>query len=290
MGDACAPSRTPNVESDVQGLANFLSEGWVVTATDYAGLGTRGTEEYLVGKAEAHDVLNSVRAARQMVGVNAGSTMAVWGHSQGGQAALWTGALRNYAPELNVIAAAAAAPAAELPVLINHEWNTIAGSLIASEVLVAFPSAYPGLNVNTVSSWSSGTIADAANKCIEAGLADLAVSHFFGEHMLLSKDPLTVPSWATALTNSIPPSPTIPTYLSQGLNDPLVLPGSNGYFVTQACSAGSPLDALFIGDLGHMKAGHASAPSVFTWLQQRFAGLPLQSTCETTLPIAPLSK
>ena len=289
MGDSCAPSRTPNVESDIQGLSNFLNAGWVVTATDYAGLGTRGTEEYLIGQAEAHDVLNSVRAARQMSGVNASTKVSVWGHSQGGQAALWTAALRDYAPELNVVAAAAAAPAAELPVLINHQWNSLAGSLIASEVLVAFPVAYPGLSVAEVSSWSPGNIADAANKCIQTGLIDLAVGHFFGERTLLSKNPLTVSSWAAALAKSIPPYPTIPTYLSQGTADPLVLPGSNAQFVSHACASGSPLDALFIGDLGHMKAGSASAPSVFTWLQQRFAGVPLQSTCGTLLPVAPLT-
>ena len=290
MAPSCAPSRTPNVESDVQGLANFLSAGWVVTATDYAGLGTRGTEEYLVGDAEAHDVLNSVRAAQQIPAADAGNTMAVWGHSQGGQAALWTAAERAYAPELHVIAVATAAPATELPILINREWNSVAGSLIASEVLVSFPAAYPGLHDASISSHSSEEITATANKCIEAGFIDLAVSHFFGESSLLSSNPLNTPAWAAALTANVPPPPTIPAYLVQGTDDPLVLPGSNATFLNNACAAGSTIQGVFIGSLGHMKAGNAAAPSVFTWLQQRFAGLPAPTSCGTLLPVPPLDR
>ena len=71
------------------GLADFLASGWVVAASDYAGLGTPCTEQYLMGAAKAHDIYNSVRAARQIPLADAGTTVALWGHSQGGQAAPW---------------------------------------------------------------------------------------------------------------------------------------------------------------------------------------------------------
>lgn len=41
LGVDCAPSRASDVEADIQGLSSFLAAGWVVVATDYAGLGTR---------------------------------------------------------------------------------------------------------------------------------------------------------------------------------------------------------------------------------------------------------
>ena len=86
MGDSCAPSRqkVPNVNNGITWVDSMLEKGWVVTATDYAGLGTPGTEAYLVGQAEANDVLNSVRAAKNFNGSDAGNDYAVWGHSQGG--------------------------------------------------------------------------------------------------------------------------------------------------------------------------------------------------------------
>ena len=121
LGVDCAPSRAPDVEADIPGLANFLAAGWVVVATDYAGLGTPGPSQFLVGAAEAHDVLNSVRAARRMPGVDAGTRVGLWGHSQGGNSVLWTAGLAaRYAPELDILAVAAAAPAADLPILLSH--------------------------------------------------------------------------------------------------------------------------------------------------------------------------
>ena len=52
MGDSCAPSRqkVSPADSSTSWVDSMLEKGWVVTATDYAGLGTPGTEAYLVGQ------------------------------------------------------------------------------------------------------------------------------------------------------------------------------------------------------------------------------------------------
>lgn len=105
---------------------------------------------------------------------------------------------------------------------------------------------------------------------------------------MLSSDPVAIPSWSSAVAENIPPPPTIPTLLVQGLDDPAVLPGSNATFVNRACGAGLPIDADFIGALGHVKAGIAGAPLAYPWFQQRLAGVAVTSTCGTRLPVAPL--
>ena len=65
QGDACAPSRSSNPLQDTDNwLGEMLALGWVVVTTDYVGLGTPGTDQYLVAQAEARDVVNAVRAAR----------------------------------------------------------------------------------------------------------------------------------------------------------------------------------------------------------------------------------
>jgi pimeloyl-ACP methyl ester carboxylesterase len=289
LSDACAPSRTANVESDVQGLASFLQAGWVVTATDYAGLGTPGVSEYLVGKAEAYDVLNSVRAARNMPGVGAGTTLGLWGHSQGGASVLWTVALAgNYAPELHVVAAAVAAPASELSILLSHQWNTPVGSLIGSEVMVAWPATYPGLKLSAITNDSLAQITTMANTCVAPELIDLTVASKFGGKPLMKVNPLSSPQWSDAFAANSPPPPTVPTLLIQGTKDPIVLPGSNVTYLGVSCAAGSNMTGDFIGDLGHAKAGATGAPFVFTWLQQRFAGVPATSTCGTMTSLPPL--
>jgi hypothetical protein len=68
---------------------------------------------------------------------------AVWGHSQGGQAALFTGAIaKSYAPELKLIGVAAAAPASELITLINEDLDSIGGKNIAAMTLWSWARVY----------------------------------------------------------------------------------------------------------------------------------------------------
>ena len=289
LGVACAPSRAPDVEADTQGLANFLAAGWVVVATDYAGLGTPGPSQFLVGAAEAHDVLNSVRAARRMPGVDAGTKVGLWGHSQGGNSVLWAADLaRSYAPELDVVAVAAAAPAANLPILLSHEWNSVIGSLIGSEVLATWPGTYPGLKLSDITNSSPGQISKMAAACVEAELIKLDLGSHLGGKPLIKTNPLASPQWAAAFAANTPPPPPLPVLLIQGTNDPIVLPGATVTYLKTSCAAGSSMTGIFIGDLGHVKAGAAGAPYVFTWMQQRFAGVPAGNTCKTTSPVTAL--
>jgi alpha-beta hydrolase superfamily lysophospholipase len=100
----------------------MLAHGYVVAGIDYPGLGTPEVHPYLVGKSDAREVLDSVRAAREIPGAGAGDSFAVWGHSQGGQAALFTGLeAAGYAPELKLVGAAAAAPATDLATLMTED-------------------------------------------------------------------------------------------------------------------------------------------------------------------------
>jgi len=89
----------------IDGLKEFLRAGVVVVAPDYEGLGTPGPHPYLVGRSEAWAALDAVRAAHRFASAQAGTRFAVFGASQGGQAALFTGQeAASYAPELRLVA------------------------------------------------------------------------------------------------------------------------------------------------------------------------------------------
>ncbi|MFY0577486.1 alpha/beta hydrolase family protein [Cystobacter fuscus] len=124
--DKCAPSR------DVAGAAahrfnvfphvllnKFLDRGWAVVMTDYEGLGTAGPHPYLLGESQARGILDIVRAARQLH-PEISNQLAIVGHSQGGQAALF-GAHHapKWTPELELLAVAALAPASAVGALVN---------------------------------------------------------------------------------------------------------------------------------------------------------------------------
>jgi pimeloyl-ACP methyl ester carboxylesterase len=132
----CAPSLGMLVFQTMQGLREMVARGYVVVATDYPGLGTKGPHPYLVGVSEGRAVLDSVRAARLLPNNQAGKRFTVWGHSQGGQAALYAGILAaDYAPELDLRGVAAAAPATDLETLLRDDLATAGGRNVTAMTL-----------------------------------------------------------------------------------------------------------------------------------------------------------
>ena len=126
IADVCAPSRdsaSSPTHADIDyvypQLNAWLKRGWAIVRTDYQGLGTPGTHPYLVGAAAAHDAVDIIRAGRQLV-PQLGRTWIAAGHSQGGHAALFTGALGpKYAPELKLRGVAAFAPASHISTIVG---------------------------------------------------------------------------------------------------------------------------------------------------------------------------
>lgn len=87
LGDDCTPSAHPRSERDDAYLSHWLDEGYAVVGTDYVGLGTPGLMSYLNANAQAHSVIDSVRAIHQMQ-LPLSPKWAIVGQSQGGGAAI----------------------------------------------------------------------------------------------------------------------------------------------------------------------------------------------------------
>ncbi len=150
---ACAPSQRAQMIVGIPGLADMLARGYLVAATDYPGLGTPGPHPYLIGMSEGRAVLDAVRAARALSEANAGRRFAVWGHSQGGHAALYAGELaRSYAPELDLRGVAAAAPATFLADLVDRDLGTAKGRILGAMALYYIVRSYSA--IRWTASWS----------------------------------------------------------------------------------------------------------------------------------------
>ena len=125
LGDRCAPSRQLAAGSEYEGafISGLLARGYAVAMTDYEGLGTPGTHTYMVRKAQAHAVLDMVRAAQRLpdTGLPAAGPVLLAGYSQGGGATAAAVELApTYAPELKVKGAVAGAVPAELGAVAAH--------------------------------------------------------------------------------------------------------------------------------------------------------------------------
>jgi acetyl esterase/lipase len=111
----CMPSLLSAASKGIPERDRIVMAGWVVVATDYSFAEKDGPHPYLIGQGEARAALDSVRAARQMSELALDKRLVVWGHSQGGHAALWTGIVGpRYAPDLEVRGVAAIAPATDI--------------------------------------------------------------------------------------------------------------------------------------------------------------------------------
>jgi alpha-beta hydrolase superfamily lysophospholipase len=165
----CAPSLAIFHFQQIQGLRSILRHGFIVAATDYPGLGAAGTHPYLVGVSEARAVIDSVRAARSISGTDGGNRYAAWGHSQGGQAALFSGLIADsYAPELNLVGVAAAAPATNLITLISDDFKSRGGKNLTAMTLWSWSRVFGAPIDRVVELAAVPNVDRLAEQCIES--------------------------------------------------------------------------------------------------------------------------
>lgn len=290
MGDACAPSRSVKPLNDMDWLSGALARGWVVSATDYVGLGTSGTPAYLIGASEAHDVLNSVRAVQNMEEANAGNRFVLFGHSQGGHSVLFSAKLaESYASELKLIAAAAAAPAAELVPLFSEEYDESVAWGLGPETSVSWPIEYPDLRLSEVlSRVALGSYRSLSQTCLNGNIDKIKVHILLGQKFY-KINPMEISSWRDAATKQTAPilSSQIPLIIAQGLSDEVVIPNTTALYAKKACENGSNLTMMWMNGVGHVPVANIAGSSIISWFEERLSGVPVASTCNQPMPIKP---
>lgn len=223
----CAPSllEEPFEAGAFPDLEATLERGWAVVATDYTGLGSEGPQPYLIGRGQGYSVLDSVRAARQLTEARLGEDTVVWGHSQGGHAALWAGGLAaEYAPELELSGVAALAPAANLSALMAAVESSVVGPVFGSFALTAYAQAYPEVRVGEYVRPGARIMVDAmSRRCLSdpSTLVSLATS-IFADQPVWARPPTSGPLLERAEEN-VPVLPVrAPLLIGQGAADTLV--------------------------------------------------------------------
>jgi acetyl esterase/lipase len=282
----CAPSLMRRPFANVPALAAALDRGWLIVATDYTGLGTGGSHRYLVGEDAARNVLDSVRAASRLDGAEAGNRVVVWGHSQGGHAALWT-AMRAQAlaPDLDLAGAGAFAPAGDLAGLIRTVGGSPFGKIVSAYLLGAWPTVYPDVDVAAWRRAGTGWLAaDIASRCVGdwPTLVSLAQAFLLPADGLFARDPASG-SLGARLAENTPRGPfPVPLLIAQGTVDDLVLPDVQQRFVSTLCAGGATLAYGTYPGLDHIGLVAPGSPldaDLIAWTADRFAGRPAPSTC-----------
>jgi acetyl esterase/lipase len=284
VASKCAPTLLPDLSGTIQGIDALTDKGYVVVATDYIGLGTRDHHPYLIGIPAARAVLDSVRAAQQLHDTGASHRFAVWGHSQGGHAALFTGIhAKAYAPELELVGVAAAAPATDLSALFDADRNSSSGRSLTAMSVLSWSHVFGMPLGDLVEASAERQFADLANDCIES------ISDFLKEdrdekalaRKFLKVDPVRDPRLAAIMRENTPgPLPAnTPVFIAQSDADTLVLPRITQHYVATLCRGGARVTLHPLQGSSHMVSGRDSAYAAVEWMSRLFHGHATPNQC-----------
>jgi fermentation-respiration switch protein FrsA (DUF1100 family) len=274
MADQCAPSLAP--ASAVPEENALLANGWEVTASDYQGEGTPGLMPYLVGVSAARNTIDIVRAARHLAAAKASTDYVVWGHSEGGQTAMFALVVAgSYAPDISLKGVVAGAPPSQFQFIYDFlktspfryylfmagaAWNRAYGNAVAPLSEVATPKA-----VSLVPILEQG-----CDSYLAAQLDKYPINQ------ILKADPFTIPAWKQLLIANDPgelstASPA-PLLIIQGGADEQIPVATTKLLEQHECSIGQEVQRWVYPGLDHTGVIPVSTPDMVRWISDRFAG------------------
>ena len=280
----CAPTllEHPFEAGAMPALEQVVDRGWALVATDYTGLGTPGPHPYLIGPGEGHSVLDGIRAAQQLTDADLAEETVVWGHSQGGHAALWTAQLAaDYAPELDLLGIAALAPAADVPGLATGLPDAPLGELFASYVISAYASHYPEITLEgQVIPPARTLVREMSGRCLAEPsiLASLVSALSLARDQSVYAAPPDQGALGERLAQNVPTGPfTSPVLVAQGESDTLIRATTQQQYVARLCEDGNAVDYRTYAERDHLnivEADSAMIPDLLRWTEDRFADQP----------------
>jgi pimeloyl-ACP methyl ester carboxylesterase len=280
----CMPSLLSAASKGIPERDRMVMAGWVVVATDYSFAEKSGPHPYLIGEGEARAALDSVRAARQMSELTLDKRIVVWGYSQGGHAALWTGIVGpRYAPDLEILGVAAIAPAAniEKSLAMNVEADKRFGPYLA----LSYSRFYPDI---TFEQALRPEALDAARQIVNfccflppadaERIAELAAT--FNGPALATSSNKALQARLEQNTADRPIQASV--VIAQGLSDKVVPPSATDAYVEERCAAGQRLEYWTFAGRDHLTIIQPGTPLeelLIKWTTARFANEPQATGC-----------
>ena len=273
--DDATPSAQPQSDRQRFYLGHWLRHGYAVVATDYAGMGTPGLMSYLNGRIVAHNLIDSVQAARGL-DVPLARRWALVGQSQGAGAAM-NGA--RYASEFGagydldlrgVVATGTPANIERVAQFLRPSFPPIVlpplTTVYAAYILAGIRDARPDLGID-------GLLSDEGRRVV--GLAERLSLYDTREAVRGAR----ISTWVTAPLRSIPGigtalhehmgTPTAgydrPIFLGHGLTD-IDVPVASGLSLAAALAAHRQPVTLKLYPTDHFGTVYAAADDAAEFL------------------------
>ncbi|MBZ4488549.1 alpha/beta fold hydrolase [Microbacterium sp. cx-55] len=257
----CAPSLADGTATKwaIPDLERMLARGWVVVAPDYSGQGAPGDFPYLIGTGEARSALDAVLAAGEIDDLVLSPQTVVWGHSQGGHAALWTTQIApEYTPGIDILGTAALAPAADPAELAQELTSGDAGAMLTvlvAWVLVPYADTYPDVELNDyVATGARPIVREMTQRCLsEPGVMVSALTALgLSEDSPFDTGNLTTGALGRRLEENVPTGPWgTPILVAWGTRDEVIPITAQQRLVQELCSQGERVRAVPVPRRGH---------------------------------------
>jgi pimeloyl-ACP methyl ester carboxylesterase len=283
INDGCGPSLSPNLFGMAPMIANYIKAGYAVAFTDYQGLSGPGIHVYLDSKTEAYNVIDAVRAMRNARRDAVSRRWVTFGGSQGGGAS-WAAAEQApvYAPELDLIAAVNAVPAAEIsgyPAMAEAESMTMMQSAAYTAILITQSRAHPDLDMDLYRRGSVKKNWDALGQCYGPRLQERAdaVKEIRSEELKPATHAATLKLRDLLEEMAVPrrkaDAPMLVIYAGK---DEYINAKWTKKAIEDACRLGSKIDVEYQADKSHGTFDHSN---ILGWLRDRLDGKPIRNDC-----------
>ncbi|MCK0438077.1 lipase [Gordonia alkaliphila] len=282
----CGPSNFPDLRGYGAGVLRYLKLGYAVAVPDYQGLGPGdpGKHPYLEADTAGYNVIDAVRALRQLY-PQASARWVATGGSAGGQATWAANELAaRYAPELKLLGTASISPPVDLTSLGAGLESTKASArqrAYLPMLAISISSSHPDkakledyLSPRAIDSLSVlAGCADPQGAAKDALLAALSADDLGPR---TRESAIVLQDWL-ASTRLPQHKASAPMLIGWGGADPIVPPASVEKAVREACALGSTVSTIYAADAGHDMKGVDR--QVQRWLRNRVDGDPAPDDC-----------
>jgi alpha-beta hydrolase superfamily lysophospholipase len=275
IGDAAAPSRLLSLGLDWEAglIYAVLARGYAVAVTDYQGLGTPGDHAYMVGRVLGMNVLDVMRAAREIEPeqLTERGPAGVIGYSEGGAAAAWAAQLQpSYAPELELAGVAAGAAAADM----EEAGPRLGGSFFSFFIAyggIGYAAAYPDLELDSyLTPKARGGIEWLRRSNVLQAMTH--GPHFIRASELTEPNVLELPEWRARLRENRlgTTAPAAPVLLHHARRDQIVsFQQSRRLLADWQRLGGNARLYVTRGGVDHISGAVAGTPVALDWLSRR---------------------
>ena len=320
----CGPSQVPNPAQELNeyflvggkswtdyglpSLEALIKDGYVVVGTDYQGQGGGGKHQYAVAATQAHDVINSIRAAGSLREAGAGKKAILYGWSQGGGAVIAAASEPDYLAKsgtasdgVDLVGVVALAPfdfaastggqtvdAASSEKMMGelaaaHSGNVFDFTHLAM-ALWGTKAAFPGLQLTDVFTEEGAKVLDDifSNKCMHPSASTINYAYPSDYKALLNPQTKNSLAWVNALVQGsvAPVKPVAPVLIFWGTKDTTEPPIEGKLYQAQMCKLGGNVGRIQLpGEQTHFTTPGASAPLYLPWMKARLAGTAAPNAC-----------